>query len=42
MICGMKNVLRPLVVGSGGNANGNDVFSRFKISFAVQKNWLLT
>jgi len=44
MMCGMKNnVLRPLVVGNGENANGNDAFSRFKIfSFAVQQNWLLT
>jgi len=38
MMRGMKNnVLRPLLVGNGENASGNDVFSRFKIFlFAVQ------
>jgi len=35
MTCGM---LRPLVIGNGENANGNDVFSRFKKYLAFQFN----
>jgi len=39
MMCGMKNnVLRPMVIGNGENANGNDAFSRFKKYLAFQCN----